>query len=464
MRPVGRLTLLVLAIALAPWCAGSASGAGRTPAVPGPTPAAAGRLVPLRNGMQLLLAPDTMATTVDVSVWSRAGSAREPAGQVGISRLLERLLLAGGGTPEGAGLGRRIAEIGGQAGARTLSDFACYYETVPAGSLDLAVELEAGRIRALSGEAASLADAVRAAGEEARRQAATQPWGPALQAFYGLAWGTHPYHRLAIGTDEDLSRITPADCQGYHAAAFAPNELLVTITGRFDAAAAQAAAKRWLEPIARRPRLPDVPAPAVQAAPRSGVERLDVPLDLVVVGWKVPGRAAAETPALRLLARLFAGDPASRPQSVLLADSVGCLSVQAMLDSRRQGGLLYVMAVLKPGADSALVQRALLAELERFAREPAEAADLERARRAEEMSTLLGWQTPRGCAEALGSAQLVDGDWRLAASRYDDLQRLTAADVQRVAARVLVPAGRTLLWVSTTRPSRTTPSTTQRRR
>ncbi len=456
MRPAGRFILPLLAVVLV--LAGSGMWVGhataaRTPTTPLPAPFAGARLVTLRNGMQLLLAPDTAATAVDVAVWSRAGSAREPVGRSGISRLFERLMFTSGG-PEGRrDHGRRIAEAGGQAGSRTMSDLACYYETVPPAALEEVLELEAGRLRSLRPTAADIAEAARAAGDEARRQSASLPWGPALQAFYDLAWGTHPYHRLAIGADADLSRIGPADCEAWHAAAFAPGELVTTITGRFDPAEALAAARRWLEPIPRRPGPAAMAAVPAQTAPRRGWERLDVPLGLVVVGWKVPGHAAADMPALRLLARLFGADPESQPQRALLADSVGCLSVQAMLDARREEGLLYVLAALKPGADSARVERVLLEQLESFAREPVSEEELARARRMEEMGTVLGWQTARGCADALGTAQILDGDWRTAALRHEAARRRTAVDVQRAAARALVPAGRSLLWVTSSRPA-----------
>jgi zinc protease len=323
---------------------------------------------------------------------------------------------------------------------------------VPPGALDLALELEADRIAALRLSPPVVADAARAVADEARRQAETQPWAPALRAFYELAWGTHPYARLAPGPAADLPRIGVEEAGAWHAAAFAPNELLVTIAGRFDADEALRLAKRRLEPLRRRPGLPAAPPLPPQKEARRAWRRLDVPLDLLVAGWKAPGRGAPETAALAVLARVLSG-ASSAPQRALLADSVGCLSVQAALDGRRDGGLFYVMAVVRPGADSARVEAALLAQLQRLAREPVGEAELDRARRQEEVATLLGWQTPRGVADALGQSRLVDGDGRAAALRLDQVRRLTAADVQRAAAAVLVPAGRSLLWVSTTRPA-----------
>lgn len=471
MNPAGRIPILVLVL-VSTCLAGLAPGTRAAPGPPAPpaarppAPLADARLVTLRNGMQLLLAPDTAATAVDVAVWSRAGTARERDGLAGIARLHEPLMFAGSANHGPQEHRRLIAEAGGLSGANTAADYACYHETVPPGALDLALGLEADRLGPLRLTPQAVAEAARATGDEARRQAESQPWGPALRAFYGLAWGTHPYHRLPGGPAAGLDRIGLADCEAWHAAACAPDELLVTIAGRFDEDEALAAAKRRLEPLPRRqasalaPRgdagrgSPVAPAavPAAQKAPRRDWQRLDVPLDLVVVGWKVPAHAAAETPALALLARILAAGPAQRLQRALLADSVGCVSVQPVLDTRREGGLLYVMAAVKPAADSAVVERVLLGEMERLAREPVSDEELARARRQEEVGTLLGWQAPRGRADALGQAQIVDGDWRAAGLRYERMRRLTAADLQSAAARVLVPAGRNVLWVSTTRP------------
>ena len=151
----------------------------------------------LGNGMQLLLAPDTAASAVDVAVWSRSGAARD--GLPGMSRLFERLLFAGSANHGPQEHARLIAAAGGQVGAYSTADLACAYETVPPGALELALELEADRIGSLRVTPEALADAARAAGDEARRQSESQPWGPALRAFYGLAWGTHPYRRLSAG-------------------------------------------------------------------------------------------------------------------------------------------------------------------------------------------------------------------------------------------------------------------------
>ncbi len=447
MKPSGLLVLLVSAAALAP--ASRALATAPAPVVPAVAPAADVRLVTLKNGMRLLLAPDSAAGALDVAVWYRAGTAHERAGLSGISHLFERLMFAGSEHFGPQEHNRLVQAEGGLANAYTTPDYACYYQTIPSGALELVLKLEADRIASLKLTAAALEAEKRVVREEQRWRAGAPPIGNALDGLGRLAWPSHPYGWPILGLDEDLARISLADCQAYYLGHYAPNNATVTIVGRFDPDQALRAAKRWLEPLKRRRVANDAAlAEPAQKTGRRAFERRDVPFGALLAGWKTPGRADPDSPALGLLSRILTGGPASRLQRALTAEPLRCVHVQGALDGRRESGLLYAMAVLRPGADSAGVERVLVEEVEKLAREPVGEEELERVRRQEEIGTLLAWQTARGRAEALGSAQLVEGDWRAAARRLERMRQLTPADLQRAAARVLVSAGSNVLWVA----------------
>lgn len=451
MKPSGLFVILLTAAALAP--AYRVMAAKSAPAAPAVAPAADVRLVTLKNGMQLLLAPDTTASAVDVAVWYRAGTVHERAGLVGISHLFEHLMFAGSESYGPQEHNRLVQAEGGQANAYTTPDYACYHQTVPPGALELVLKLEAARIGSLKLTADALEAEKRVVREEKRWRAAAPPIGNALEGLGRLAWPDHPYRWPVLGLDEDLARISLADCQAYYENHYAPNGATVTIVGRFDPDQALLVAKRWLEPLKRR-RLANDAAPAVpaQKTGRRAFERLDVPLGVVLAGWSAPGYADPDSPALSLLRRILTAGPDSRLQRALTAEPLRCVLVQGALDDRRDGALLCALAVLRPGTDSASVERVLVEEVEKLAREPVAEEELEHARRQEEIGTLLEWQTARGCAQALGSAQMVGGDWRLAALRLERVRRLTPADLQRAAARVLIAGGRNVLWVAPAKP------------
>lgn len=457
MKPSGLFVLLLAAVALAP--ASRALAAAPPVAVPAVAPATDVRLVTLKNGMQLLLAPDSTAVAVDVAVWYRTGTVHERAGISGISRLFEYLMFAGSeryGPQEHRLL---VQAEGGSAGAYTTSDHACYYQTIPPGALDLVMKLEADRIGSLKLTADALETAKLAAREEKRRRAGTSFLVNPFEGLARLAWPAHPYRWPVIGLDEDLARISLADCQAYYLDHYAPNNATVTIVGRFDPDQALQAAKRWLEPLKRRRVANDAArAEPMQKAARRAFEPMEVPLGVVLAGWSGPGHADPDSPALSLLSRLLTGGPAARLQRALTAEPLRCVMVQGALDDRRDAALLCAIAVPGPGADSASVESVLVAEVEKLAREPVGEEELESVRRQEEVGTLLAWETVRGRAEALGSSLLVEGDWRAAARRFERVRQLTPADLQRAAARVLIAGGRNLLWVAPVSPPAAVPA------
>jgi len=410
------------------------------------------QLVTLRNGMRLLLAPDSSATAVDIAVWYRAGTVHERAGITGISHLFEHMMFRGSAHFGPQEHSRLIQAEGGTANAYTTPDYACYHQTVPAGALELVFRLEADRIGSLKLTPENLEAEKRIVREETRWRAELGAGGRTVQRLYALAYASHPYGWPVTGLEQDLERITLADCQAYFDDHYAPNNATVTVVGAFDAGVALRAAKRWLEPLKRRRVSAELPPPEpAQTAERRAVASLDLPVPLLAAGWRVPGRPEPDDAALGLMLRILVSGPASRLQRALVTGPPQCLSVQGAFDSWRAGGLLYFLAAAQPGADSAAVERALVDEVEKLDREPVSDEELERARRQEDLAVLFGRQTARGRAESLGSAFMLDGDWRAASQRLERLRALTPADLQRAAARVLVPAGRDIVWILPTR-------------
>ncbi len=452
MRQAGFLVLLMIA----PMCATAAPrGPARSADEGTLVRALAGdaRLVTLKNGMQILLAPDSTTAAVDVSVWYRAGIAHERPGITGISRLFEHLMFRGSAHYAFQEHSRLVAAEGGSANAYTAPDYVCYYETVPASALELTFRLEADRMASPALTAEGVEAEKRVALEENRWRRGADPTAAALRGLDSLAWAGEPYGWPVTGLDQDLSRITLADCQRFFAERFAPNNALVVVAGDFDPDRALQEARRSFEALRRRPLAKDSPpVVAARGGERRAFARADQPLPILAVGWKIPGRRDPDAPALALLARVLAAGPSARLSRALASGRARCLGVQAGVDDRRDSGLLYVTATVWPGSDSAKVESTLVAEVERLARVPVSEEELQRARRQAEVGTLLAWETPRGRAEALGQGLLLEDDYRASASRLERTRQLTPADVQRAAARVLVAAGRSVLWIAPANP------------
>jgi zinc protease len=433
------LSLLLLALLAAPAAAAD--------------PTVAARTVTLPNGLTLLLLPDTLAASVDVGVWVRAGSIHEKAGATGLSHLVERLMYAGTPKRPAGAHARAVLAEGGTFSGQTTPDWTLYSTTVPPEGLEAVLEIEADRFAHTAIGAAALERARRAVREEGRGRADRTPAGHGLRALFATAFAGHPYAWPVVGRPEDLARVTLQQASAFRAARHAPARMRVTIAGRFDVATAVAAARRTLGTLpagAAAAPAATPPAPAPQAAPRRARAGAEGTGALVAMGWRTPPQDDPDAPAVEALARILAGGAASRVQRELVRPDSGrvCAAAQGGLDLRAAGGLLHVLASPAPGADTATVERALAGVAARLAEAGPTEPEVASARRGLEVETRSALQSPAGLARLYGAAWLTGGRVDAVAERLERVRALTPADVQRAARRVLSPTQQTVVIVT----------------
>jgi zinc protease len=399
----------------------------------------------LENGLRLVLAPDTLARSVDVAVWYDAGARHDKPGKAGVAHLFEHLMFRGSSKFGPDEHGRLVRAEGGTSGAYATHDFIAFYETLPPDALELALRLEADRMTGLQLTQAGL-DAERSlvAGE---RRARGTPISVGIERLYALAFPSHPYGNSVYGREADLRQVTLQDLREFYRGQFGPGGATVTVVGNFERDQALALARRHLEPLkGAAPRATRAPALKPQTAEQRAVERAEVPVRVVLAGWRVPPRSDPTWPAYSVLSTLLTrASDAPIAQELMLGEPLG-LSVQGDVDSRRDASMFYLALAVVPGADSAGVERRLMAAIARVATGPVSEVDLERAKRQTETGVWFGLQTPRGRAQALGTGQVLAGDPRDLDRLMAGIRACQAEDVAR-AARSLDVAHRNLVWL-----------------
>ena len=430
-------TLLVAAAMAAP--------ADRACAGPAPPPA---RTFKLANGLSVALAPDSSATTVDVALWFPAGTRFEHAGQSGITHLFDGLLFAGTPRhPAGDHL-RLIQREGGDVTAFSTPDFSCVDDNVPPQALELALRLEADRMANLVVSARTLEVARAALRREHQTSDERSALGASLRQLYRTAFAGHPYHHAALGEEADLVRLTLPVVQAWWRDHYGPAGTWLTIAGRFDPDSAAALARRTLGAVPRRgvpPRI-DASSLAAPVAERRGSGNVQAQVPILLVGWRTPPEGDPDAPALDVLDHLLTRGGPLGLENVLVTDTSACLAIQAALDLRRDGGLFYVAAAIRPTVDSTQAESEIERSVERLTREPLSTEALEGAIRRAELETLFAWQTSRGAGRALGLSVLTGGP-DSESQRLARLSQLTPVSIQEVAARTFTPAHRVVVWM-----------------
>jgi zinc protease len=405
------------------------------------------RSTTLKNGLLVLLAPDSTAAAADVAIFYRAGSRDERPVGSGLAYLFGRLMFGGSkGFP--AGEHRRLLEReGATLNSMTNPDYTCFYQTLPPAAIDDALRLEADRMATLILDASRFESARRAAQEEREMRMGMSPIVGALQRLYAVAYEGHPYAQPVIGAPSKLEKLTLADAEKHYRSRFSPDRAVLTVVGRFDPAEVMKSVRKHFEPVARR-TAPATPAPAFapQKAERRGTLPAPVPQSLVMVGWRGPSATDTASPAMDVLAHAITGGVSSKLH-VIDARRPDLTGIEGDYERSRDASLLFCVAAVAEGADTSAAEAALIDAVEELARQPLSDEDLDRARRQIEAQALFSAQSARGHADQLGAAQLVEGDYHAAGSRLDRVRQVTAAQVQEVAARALRPEARSVVWI-----------------
>ncbi len=419
----------------------------------------------LANGLKLLLAENRVAPVATLLVLYRVGSRNEAVGHTGATHLLEHMLFKG--TPTfnkraGTQIAATLQRIGADFNATTWYDRTNYFETVPSDALELAVRLEADRMRnSFIADEDRRSEMTVVRNELERGQ--NEPSLVLDESVYATAFREHPYHHPTIGWRADVENVPTARLKEFYDTFYHPNNATAVVVGDFET-------EQTLELVERHfGALPPSPAPIPEVytdEPRQQGERRVVvrragELPLVQVAFRTPAalghegvlsnaelaaRAAAppeenDIYPLAVLSAALAVGVTSRLYQALVETELA-VSVDARADQFRDPGLFNVYATVSPGGEAARVEEVIHRELRRASVDLG-ADEAEKAKRQIAAHVAYERDGTHNVAVQLSEAEAV-ADWRFYNSYAKNISRVTDDDVRRVAALYFEEESRTV--------------------
>ncbi|MEO5492700.1 MAG: pitrilysin family protein [Sphingomonas sp.] len=395
----------------------------------------------LANGLRVYAIRDTKTANVSVQVWYDVGSKDDPKGKSGFAHMFEHLMFKATRNLKSENFDRLTEDVGGYNNASTNDDFTNYYEVVPANHLQRLLFAEADRMASLVVEPVSYASERDVVKEELRLRTLATPYGKLYSIYYPqISYKVHPYARPGIGSLDNLEAATIDDVRAFHATYYRPDNAVLVVAGNFDPAKLDAWIDQYFAGI-KKPARP-IPRVTVTEPERTKPENYTVyepntPLPAVLISYPVPPDNDADIPALTVLdAILSRGDSSRLYQDLVYRDQLA-QSANTFLDSKQGTGAFVVVATMADGKDVAAGEKALRVEVARVRDGLVTPAELARAKNQLLTATIESRETADGKASAIARSVIIDGDPTAADKQLAAIQRVTAADIQRVARRYL---------------------------
>ena len=407
----------------------------------------------LRNGLEVRLKEIHTAPLISAWVWYRVGSRNERPGITGASHLVEHMQFKG--TPKfPAGLlDKAISRDGGYWNAMTWLDWTAYFETMPAGSIDLGLRLEADRMVHSLFKAEEF-ESERTVVISERQGSENEPTFRLAEEVQATAFRVHPYHHEVIGHMADLETVTRDDLVQHYRSHYVPNNAVLAIAGDFRTGPMLARIRELFGaiPPGRKARETAIPAEPEQRGEKRVVVEGPGETPFLDIGYHVPAATSDDFFLLSVLDSALAGASSlnlfgggiSNKTSRLYRAMVGgevAASVGGGLAATIDPYMYSIQATVRSDRTPEQALQAYDDEIARLLDHPVSADEVAKAIKQARALFAYGSESITNQAFWLGYSEMF-ADYAWFESYLDRIAVITPEQVHTVAVKYLAPANR----------------------
>jgi zinc protease len=410
----------------------------------------------LPNGLKVVVSEDKSAPVVLVEVMYNIGFRIEPKGRTGFAHLFEHMMFQGSGQVKKMEHVSLMQQAGGVVNGSTRLDYTNYFQVLPSNALELALWLEADRMRSLDVSAENLKNQQNVVSEEVRVNVLNQPhaafeWLEIWQRANTNWFNAHNFY----GDLTELEAATLEDVRSFFKTYYAPNNAVLVVVGDANAAEVKKLAEKHFGAIPKQPLPPpsDVAEPPQKEEKRFTREDKLARTPALAIAWHLPKRMTKDFFALSVLDPLIVGDESSKLHRKLVRDDRLAMSVIGAFNFLGdnwdvKGPMLYSMRVdylNDKTADQVLEAiEGVLGDVREKGITEVELKQAKTALRSSFLENVEGGFMPGfGRANLLAAFTLFDDDPKRINTILDELDKVTVEDVKAAAGRWFVKTNRT---------------------
>jgi zinc protease len=396
----------------------------------------------LPNGLRVLLFPDNSKPTITVNITYKVGSRSEGYGETGMAHLLEHMVFKG--TPKHPNIPAELTSHGASPNGTTYYDRTNYFETFNATdeNLNWALDLEADRMINSYIAQKDLQSEFTVVRNEFER-GENSPSSVLMERVLSTAYLWHNYGKSTIGSREDIEKVPIENLQAFYKKYYQPDNAVLLVAGKIDEAKTLALIQKYFAPIPRPKRTlqADYTVEPVQDGERFVELRRAGDVQAVAMSYHIASGSHPDYPALDVLSEVLTDEPSGRLYQSLVKTGKAS-SVYSYAAGLRDPGFMFFNADVLKEKSLDSVRMTMNETIAQLRTKPVTAEEVERAK-TKLLSQYESLMRNSARVGVIMTEFIGQGDWRLGFLYRDNLKKITAADVNRVADNYLVTSNRT---------------------
>jgi predicted Zn-dependent peptidase len=340
----------------------------------------------------------------------------------------------------------RIIEENGGVGmnASTGEDSTDYFYNFPANRIELWFYLESARFyHPVYREFYKERDVVR---EERRMRVESDPQGKLMEQMLATSIAAHPYRNMPGGWASDIENLRVKDAEKFFAKYYVPGNITMAVVGDVNPARIKALATEYFGRLQKHP----LPGPITTIEPdQEGPKSTDIaspaqPMEFVA--YHRPDQYDKDDPVFDVLSGLLSGGRTSIMYRDLVRDKK--LSLEAGAEAQFPGSkypsLFFFYLIPGLGHTALENEKELDVILDNLKKEKVDGPSLARVKTRTRAGLIRQLDNNEGLAQLLASYHANYGDWKKLFTSIDEIDKVTADDVQRVVRQYFTPSNRTV--------------------
>ncbi len=407
----------------------------------------------LRNGLTVVVMPNTRIAAVTHLLMVKAGGADDSYGKSGVAHYIEHLMFSGTEAYPTGTYERAVSRLGGEQNAFTTEDYTGYYATVPKAALEQVMIMESDRFQHMRFTPEQAARELKVITEERNTRVENNPGALLAEQLDAITFLNHPYGQPLIGWAEDMATFTGADAQRYFDKFYKPSNMILVVAGDVEPRKVRKLAQRYYGTmpagmVAAR-QWPKEPPLRITRHAEMRDEKVQAPrlIRQYVAPSLNEGERSAVMP-LALMAQYLGGGQTSLLYQTLVRDQKLASSVSASYDGFSLGPTLFRISVVpREGVSLKQVERALDAAIEQaLGAEPPE-ADVTRAKTQLKAAIVFAQDGLQPLAQLIGALYMIGLDEQYFYGWTDAVDAVNSLDMLDAAQKVLAPHRRITGWL-----------------
>lgn len=280
----------------------------------------------------------------------------------------------------------------------------------------------------------------------------SQPTGRLIEEFLAIAYKAHPYGVHVIGHMSDLQTLTRAEAEAFFRKHYIPSNLTIAIVGDINPDQIKMLAEQY---FARIPSGPKPEPMETEEPPQLGERRVtveDPAQPFVLIGYHKPDINHEDNVVFDAVTDIMGVGRTSRLYKSLVKEKKIAVYASALqgIPGDKYPGLFLFYSVPAKGHTNEESEQAIYEEIERLKTEPVTPQELDKAKTRARADLIRQLDSNSGLAQLLTYYEVLTGDWRNLFKQLDQIDKVTAEDIQRVARQYFVTKNRTVGVIQTT--------------